>query len=83
MPRYFFHISDGRFIRDDEGTVLPNVATARREAIRMAGTLLHDEDDETWPDGRWDVTVTDGGGQTQFILSVRIRTPDDPADAPG
>ena len=35
MPRYYFGLSSkGRFIEDDEGTELPDLAAARQEAAR-------------------------------------------------
>ena len=34
MPRYFFHVIDGREIIDNEGTELPGLKEARAEAIR-------------------------------------------------
>ncbi|WP_144767433.1 DUF6894 family protein [Methylobacterium dankookense] len=33
MPRYFFDIHDGRFQRDEEGTVCADFDAARREAM--------------------------------------------------
>ena len=42
MPRYFFHTSDGSRDQDDVGVELNDAATARREAIRYGGSLLHD-----------------------------------------
>jgi hypothetical protein len=37
MPRYFFHVIDGREILDYEGTELSDLREARAEAIRTAG----------------------------------------------
>jgi len=37
MPRYFFHVIDGREILDHEGTELSGLREARAEAIRTAG----------------------------------------------
>jgi hypothetical protein len=42
MPRFYFHIEDGRRIEDKEGTVLPDVKAARVEAIASGGTMLRD-----------------------------------------
>ena len=40
MPRFFLHIEDGtQRIEDDEGSELPDLATARREALKAARQL--------------------------------------------
>ena len=41
MPRYFLNIRDGTdFIEDVEGTLLPNVEAACREALAAARDIL-------------------------------------------
>jgi hypothetical protein len=41
MPRYFFHIrSDDVFIRDPDGSDLPDLDAARAEAVHSARDLL-------------------------------------------
>ena len=40
LPRYFFNMSDGADLPDDEGIVLPDLTTARTQAIKTAGELL-------------------------------------------
>ena len=41
MPRFFLNIRDGvDFIKDLEGTVLPNIEAACREALAAARDLL-------------------------------------------
>ena len=43
MPRYFFHMrSDQGFIRDPDGSELPDLDAARAEAIVSARHLLAD-----------------------------------------
>ena len=37
MPRYFFHVIDGKDLPDHEGTVLANADEARAEAIILSG----------------------------------------------
>ena len=48
MPRYFFHVTDGSSVRDDEGTELPDIYTAQAEAIRMSGEILRDMGAKFW-----------------------------------
>ena len=76
MPRYFFHVIDGREIIDSVGTVLPSLGQARAEAIRTAGAILRDEGDEFWNGTEWHMNVTDAGGQP--VLTLRFS-----ADAQG
>lgn len=42
MPRYFFHVKDGRDVRDEEGSELPNVASAQVIAVRTMGEILRE-----------------------------------------
>lgn len=51
MPRFFFHTADGERDLDKEGIELADNAAARKEAIRFAGALMHDQPDVLW-DGR-------------------------------
>lgn len=70
MPRYFFDLVDGdRRTGDDEGLVLPDRETARREAIASLLDLAVDE----LPDGdhrSFGITVRDSDGTS--LLSVRL-----------
>ena len=76
MPRYFFHVIDGRDIIDRDGTELSGLREARAEAIRTAGTILRDEGDEFWNGTEWHMNVTDAAGQS--VLKLRFS-----ADAQG
>ena len=41
MRRFYFHVRDGnKLYKDEEGWDLPDVATAKREALRSARELL-------------------------------------------
>jgi hypothetical protein len=43
MPRYYFHIlSQGQRVEDEEGTDLPDLDAARKEAITSAADLIAD-----------------------------------------
>lgn len=44
MPRYFFHVqSDDYSTRDEEGTELPSLAEACRQARRMIGEVIAEQ----------------------------------------
>ena len=68
MPRYFFHVMDGRANIDAEGTVLDGVADVRREAVRLAGSILVHEATGLVAGRPWQMTVVDAAGDTVFAL---------------
>lgn len=79
MPRYHFNVEDGQSIPDPEGTELPDLNAARREAVRLAGRLLDDDPEQFWSHGLWSVVVTDDAGRTLFTLDFRARDEQAPA----
>ena len=70
MPRYFFHSEDGRPSRDDEGTELPSLASARVEAVRVLGDILKEAPHKVLDSGMFRVTVTDNTGLIYFCLDL-------------
>ena len=76
MPRYFFHIQDGKNIPDTEGTVLPDNKAARNEAIATGGTILRDLS-SYWDGREWRMNVMNENGATVFRL--RFSAEVDPA----
>ena len=57
MPRYFFHVIDGKEMLDTVGTVLAGEAEARAEAIVVSGEMLKDLGGAFWNNGQWQVRV--------------------------
>jgi hypothetical protein len=74
MPRYYFHVIDGREIIDHEGIELPGLGEARVEAIQTAGAILRDEGDKFWNGTEWHMNVTDAAGQP--VLKLRFSAED-------
>lgn len=68
MPRYFFHVVDGRDYPDLQGTLLDNLQAARLEAVRFAGDLLSHNVESFWTGGEWTIQVADGTGKTLLTL---------------
>lgn len=68
MPRYFFHVADGRDLPDFEGTALAGPDEARAQALRMAGEILRDEGMRFWQGAEWRMQVTDEMRQLVFTL---------------
>ena len=70
MPRYFFNMSDGADLPDDEGIVLPDLTTARSQAIMTVGELLKERGRTLWAGTEWRMTVLDEAGTT--VCSLRV-----------
>ena len=73
MPRYFFHVMDGRASIDHEGTELAGIEEARSEAIRTAGEILRHDSAGVWTGHPWQMTVADDTGLTKFTLRFSAR----------
>lgn len=87
MPRYFFHTADGGRHPDDTGVVLRDVAAARREAIRFAGSLLDEEPDLLCNSRDLRVEVTNSRQRLLFtVITLTVDAtgsqsgPDDPEE---
>ena len=72
MPRFFFHVHDGRAVLDEEGTELPDFDQARREAIRLAGQILDNEAPNLELAEDWHMDVTDESGLILFRLDFTL-----------
>ena len=72
MPRYHFSVYDGVDIQDREGTDLPNLQSARQEAIRFAGEIIADEGRSLSFGEDWRMEVTDTSGLLLFRLDFMI-----------
>jgi hypothetical protein len=70
MPRYFFHVMDGRAHVDTEGSELAGLDEVRSEAIRAAGEILADQGRLFWKGNTWQMTVADAAGDT--VLTLRF-----------
>lgn len=77
MPRYFFHLEDGKRIPDDEGTELPDLQAARSQAVQLAGAMLNDHPEEFWNSREWRLVVTDDKRRILFALSFRAIATDE------
>ncbi len=70
MSRYYFDVRDGSVFPDDTGTELPNIETAREQAVRFSGKLLTDLGAKFWDVGDWRISVRDESGRVLFGLSL-------------
>jgi len=78
MPKYFFHVMNGRAIVDTVGLLLADDNEARRQALHGAGEMLADEGMSLWLGNAWVMTVTDRDG---FVLSNLRISVDQPVRA--
>jgi hypothetical protein len=60
MPRYFFHVFDGTWSRDDEGDEFPDFGAAIQEAAHIARELLDDDEGPNGADFRMEVADEQG-----------------------
>jgi len=67
MPRFYFHVTNGQMIRDQDGDLCGSVEDAKREAIMIARELGH----ASAPTARWrNVSVTDEDGKEVFRTPI-------------
>lgn len=76
MPRYFFHVMDGKALIDEEGVDLPDINAARKQAIRTAGEILADGEasGHLMAEFPWQMTVVDDERRTVFTLAFQARS---------
>jgi hypothetical protein len=70
MPRYFFHVEDGRLYPDADGTELLDLDAAKTAAINAAAELLKGAHRTFWRSGKpWKMRVTDNVGRLLLTLA--------------
>jgi hypothetical protein len=69
MARYFFHIVNGQFFPDSEGTECATADEVKAQAVIAAGEALQDQGFAFWHTGRWYMFVTDAGNNTKLKFS--------------
>ncbi len=79
MQRYFFNRTDGGVSIDREGTELPDLDTARREAIVYAAETLRDQP-EWAASGELRVDVVDDDGEILLTIVITARKPMKPPE---
>jgi hypothetical protein len=72
MPRYFFHIVDGKFLVDTDGIELPDMPAVRVEAIAAAGEILKDFATR-WTGAEWQMHVTNEAEDTVLKLTFSAK----------
>jgi len=63
MPRYFFHLTDGKHVLNNhQGIDLPGNAAAREDAVALARDLKNGKTMPGWNWSGWFVSVVDSHG---------------------
>jgi hypothetical protein len=63
MPRYFFHLTNGKQVLDNhQGIDLPGNAAARTDAVALARDLKHGATMQNWDWTGWFVAIIDQHG---------------------
>ncbi|CAN5274641.1 hypothetical protein BH10PSE3_BH10PSE3_20600 [soil metagenome] len=73
--RYFFQLSDGHVLTDDEGELFDDLDAAKVEAARIAGEWLRDNADEFAHDGALLIEVLDERKAVLATVAVEANTP--------
>jgi hypothetical protein len=73
MPRYLFHADNGAgYVEDAEGRDLPDLETARREALKSAGEIIAEEMAEGRTDIRLIIYIAAESGEPLAALPVSV-----------
>jgi hypothetical protein len=76
MPRYFFNTADGTRDRDAVGVQLRDDAAARKQAIKYAGEVMHDEPDVLWDGREFRVEVVNEKDDLLFtVITLAVDAP--------
>ena len=70
MPIYHFDINGGTNDSDRTAVEFSDLAEAKSEALKLAGTLIADASETFWEKPEWMLIVTDDEGLTVFQLQV-------------
>jgi hypothetical protein len=73
--RYFFQLSDGQLLTDEEGTLFDDLDAAKIEAARIAGEWLRDNADEFAHEGTLLVEVLDDRHAVLATIAVEANAP--------
>jgi hypothetical protein len=71
MPRYYFHLHNGATARDEEGRELPDLETARQEAIKAARELMGEDIKQGRLQLGHRIEIRDAEGSEALIVQFR------------
>ncbi len=71
MPRYHFHTEDGRCFPDPEGTELPDLDAAKREAQTVLGEILQ-HDEQFWETQHFRLLLSETAKVEDVLYSISV-----------
>lgn len=71
MPSYHFEVEGRAHAGGPKVLELSDLVEAKREALKLAGTLIADASETFWDKPEWMLIVRDDAGLTLFQLQVR------------
>lgn len=77
IAKYYFHLHDGAFVVDPEGTDLPDWQSASDRAVVRAGEAIRKRGATFWQGEHIRVVVTDAAGTALFELRLSGHVPAD------
>ena len=80
MALYYFHVRDGEYVPDEDGTDLPSLDAAKHEAVAFSGRLLAENAVKFWGGDEWFIEVTDARGLLLFKLMFAATLAPGPPD---
>ena len=72
LPRFHFNVFDGITSIDQDGTELPDIHSARQEALILAGAMIEDSAKRNELGEDWRLEVTDDAGLLLFRLDFTM-----------
>ena len=72
MQRFYFHNENGHLIRDEDGMELPDLRTARIEAVKFLGEMLRSSPD-FWATETLTVRVANEAGHVLYVVEASGR----------
>lgn len=77
MPRYHFHILDGKADADQHGMELPDIDAAKQQAVKLAGEVVRESTPSAIWAVNWRLLVNDSpspeSGSTHFSLELAAK----------
>jgi hypothetical protein len=71
MPRFYFDVDDGQLLaRDDQGSDLPDLAAAERQASEALGDIAHDVLRSGTAMGTIAVSIRNSTGEELLVVSL-------------
>lgn len=75
MPKYYFHVHDGRSEIDTDGVILQDQAAANVLAMTLVGEIFKGEAKKLAATHMWSMDVADDAGNILYRIDMRVSQP--------